>query len=315
MAWLGSLSCGNPSPPPVVEALRPRPPALARLSPRDIAGDWRWSLATEADGVRRIEVEHWRLQSPAPAGPGRPLDRQSVMGTCERVVTFLSMDGMPFECNQALAYELRATYRVQGTITGGELELAELSYETADSPCEPGHRRLATYRGERIGPDLVLRWPEGEQTLKRDASGKKPGVDAQPGVEPRPAMALAGAWRWQSRNQRDREVRVEIEEWDLVEEPGGAITGTVMRTVTIFDAQGEVYDCNGNTYYQYRDRYTLRGHRTGDRLGVNEVAVEAEPSACLTHQERHLDAAVGELVGDHVVLTWRGNRRQILHRP
>jgi hypothetical protein len=295
-----AVSCGQkPAPSVVAPAVDPARTG-ARISASDVDGQWRWSMVTEAEGVRRVEVERWHLQA---RGANR------IGGTYQRTVTFLSQSGVPFTCNQDLSYELRTVYQVAGTVRDGKgVELSELEYQTAPSPCDTGHRSLARYEGERVGERLVLRWPGGEQTLGREAAA--PGVPAEHLAA---RAAVTGRWRWQSRSQQGDQVRVEVEDWELAENPAGAITGTVARTVTIFDAEGQRYDCSGDTFYRHGDRYTVRGYRTGTSIGLHETSALPEPHPCLVHKERHLDAAVGELSGDYVVLTWRGGRKQILH--
>jgi hypothetical protein len=297
-----AASCGQkPAPSVVAPAIDPAPPE-ARISALDVDGQWRWSMVTEEDGVRRVEVERWRLQA---RGANR------IGGTYERTVTFLAQSGVPFTCNQDLSYELRTVYQVEGTVRDGKgVELSELDYQTAPSPCDTGYRSLASshYQGERVGERLVLRWRSGEQTLWREAAAPR-----VPQEHLATRAAVTGTWRWQSRSQQGTQVRIEIEDWDLAENPAGAITGTVARTVTIFDAEGQRHDCSGDTFYRYRDRYTVRGYRTGTSIGLHETAALPEPHPCLVHEERHLDAAVGELSGDYVVLTWRGGRKQVLH--
>jgi hypothetical protein len=294
-----AASCGHkPASSVIAPAIDP-PRSGARISALDLAGQWRWSMVTEEAGVRRVEVERWRLQA---HGSG-------IRGTYERTVTFLAQSGVPFTCNQDLSYELRTVYQVEGRDRDDAgVELRELDYQTAPSPCDTGHRSMTSYhyRGERVGQGLVLRWPGGEQTLWPDAA-------APAGEHLAVRTAVTGRWRWQSRSQQGTQVRVETEDWELAENSAGAITGTVARTVTIFDAEGQRYDCSGDTFYRYRDQYTVRGHRTGARIGLHETAALPEQHPCLVHKERHLDAAVGELSGDYVVLTWRGDRTQILH--
>src|SRR5688572_14240225 len=90
-----SPSCGSRqqrSTPPSSGKL---PPGAGWVSAPAVAGDWEWSHISEQDDVRRIEVERWNV---AVAGT-------QVTGSYERSVTFLSTDGVPFDCNQNLTYE------------------------------------------------------------------------------------------------------------------------------------------------------------------------------------------------------------------
>ena len=311
-----ALSCSQAAPRGAPDEPVPAPaPARVPLTVGDIVGHWKWSLVSEEDGVRRVEVETWRFQvaeaadgaaSGAAAGP-------HLVGSCERAVTFMSLDGMPFSCNQELSYRLQATYQIDGHIVGGDHALlAERDYQVTPSPCERGERRLATYQARLLpGGQLRMHWADGRQTLARiQASEANP-----PAASGSAGDTLTGHWRWQSRNQEGDEVRVESEAWELHEAVStGKLEGTVERMVTVFARHGTRYACSDDTFYRYRDRYTVRGSRQGADLTVSEVAVEPEKHPCLDYHERHLDAALGSVIGEYVVLTWRGGKRQVLHR-
>ena len=273
-------------------------PGGARVpSPQGLSGSWQWSLVSEKDGARQVEQEFWQIAA----------EGGTLTGHYDRLVTFLSADGVPFVCNQDLRYLQKTRYALTGTYQGSTIEIREASYDATPSSCDEGYRTLVTYRAEMRDGKLVLHWPAGTQTLVRATEGSRTMLAE-------PTGQLAGSWRWQSRNERRGEVEIETEDWDITEEPG-TFAGTVTRTVTVFDPEGRRYECSGDTFFQYRDRYTIRGQRTGDSLALQETAVTPGATACLEHTERHLDAAMGSLEGDHIVLTWRGNRRQVLHRP
>ena len=65
----------------------------------------------------------------------------SITGRYDRIVTFLSVDGMPFTCNQTLGYEQRTVYVVEGSYRGSRLEMKELSFTAAPSPLRLGASR------------------------------------------------------------------------------------------------------------------------------------------------------------------------------
>ena len=327
---LAGHGCGKAPAAPV--AVEPEPPPRTELLASDLAGTWKWSLVSEESGIRRIELETWRLAS---TGEGDP---DALTGSCERSVTFLSLDGTPFSCNQSLHYQLRATYRIEGRVADQAIDLVERDFHVAASPCEPGDRGLARYRGSlRDALTMHLTWDGGEQTLARVAQAKggrattdahadrhdQTGTEARAPADPSASPSadalptpLTGSWRWHSRNRDADEVRVEVEDWRLDEAAdSGVLSGTVVRTVTVFTESGSRYACSGDTFYRYRDRYRLRGQRQGDQVTLTEVAVEPEKHACLEYPERHLDAARGQVSGPHLVLTWRGGKRQVLRRP
>ncbi|MCG8416489.1 MAG: hypothetical protein MJE77_00940 [Proteobacteria bacterium] len=300
---LVACACGQNAVPPPAAAPTPRVAKSHVLPDRNLNGSWRWSLVTDKDGVRQVEVETWHLHA----------KRGTITGNYVRKVTFLALDGVPFECNQTLSYEIQTTYRLRGGYRGDQLELEEKSYDTALSPCDKGQRTLAVYRGHVRPDELVLRWPGGQQTLSR-LPARTSDQDRDHKPSPAQLESLAGSWRWQSRNEQHGLVRVEVEEWEISETPAGRVAGTILRTVTIFDPRGRRFDCSGDTFYRYRDRYTISGRRAGNAVTLNEIAVTPEKHPCVVRGNRHLDEATGTAANGYLVLMWRGNRRQVLHR-
>ncbi|HWN68363.1 MAG TPA: hypothetical protein VNM90_12050 [Haliangium sp.] len=334
------MSCG-PSTPGRPPGHAPAPPgAGARPLPwsPDPDGRWRWTLVTEEAGTRRVEVETWHIATRGDA----------LAGTLARTVTFLSTDGTPFTCNQALAYRQDALIRLEGGRDAGGFWLRETEHSALPSPCDDGQRARLHYRGRWADGALALTWDGGSQTLRplpapgahagqaseaqrvephrlpggivgTDVPAPRSGPPGPPGAAEAPATSpsAAGAWRWQGRSTRPDtgEVRVEIEDWAVEEDAAGQVTGTVTQTVTVFDRDGRVFGCSGDTFYQVRDRYSVRGQRRGQDLALHEIAVEPDTHPCVQGASRHLDDATGGVVGAHLVLTWRGQRRQVLHRP
>jgi hypothetical protein len=307
LAWLSCSSRASAS----LATAASGAPEIGRTEVMVYGGLWIWSYVAEENGVRRIERERWELH---------PVGGDQVAGNYVREVFALSTDGEPFTCNQSLAYRTRTVYQVRGTLADGDLALEETGYEVAPSPCERGFRDLGRYRGSIDGEELVLRWSGGQETLHRPSDAElaaEASSDEPDKIAAAAAAPLRGSWRWTSRSpDTGGRTRVEVEEWQLTEGDAGAIDGTYVRTVTVFDEDGAVFACNGDTRFVYRDRFTLRGHRIGDELSLTEIAVDPEPNPCLeTTEPRHLDTATGALLGGYLDLTWRGRRRQVLYRP
>jgi hypothetical protein len=294
-----SPSCGahqhQDTPPPSGKL----PPGAGWISTPKVAGDWEWAHISDQDGIRRVEVERWNVG----------LAGTQVTGVYDRTVTFLSMDGVPFDCNQNLTYEVKSRYRVSGTAHARWVELRETGVDTAASPCDDGYRNLTRYEAFATEDGLLLIWRGGSQTLHR---AEQPPAELQ---APPPVMAGSWVWRHRGDDRRRGEVQVEAEDWELAQDGDGRLTGTYLRDVTVFHPNGDIYACSGSGYYRFRDRYTLVGVRHGDELSLTEVAVDAEPSPCVALQARHLDAAAGRINGGHLELMWRGGHRQVLHRP
>ncbi|WP_428266180.1 hypothetical protein [Haliangium sp.] len=315
MLWPIALAAGC-----ATTASAPQPPRVAPPAPawtHDPGGHWRWSLISEDQGIRRIEAERWHIERRGDA----------LTGALVRRLRVLSTDGTPFECNQRLIYEQEAVYLLTGTVTGAELELVEQAYTTRPSPCDDGRRRLLAYRGRmnRSGR-LLLSWEGGRQTLRRDQARAPAGVEPPPAVAAAAASlrlsraapsAVAGDWTWHAGHVDENagERRRVHETWRLREALDGTITGIVVRTVTV-DAVGDApFTCAGARRYRYRDRYRVHGRRRGQQVTLSETEAVPGRHPCLAATpERHLDAARGALVGDYLVLTWRGQQRQVLYR-
>ena len=277
------------------------------IDPAWLTGRWRWTFASSAGGTRRVEIEQWDLSA----------EGATVTGSCRREVVLLSEDTQPFRCSQSLSYRLRTDYQLRGRLgpAGGGV-VDEVSFEVAPSPCEAGHRGLARYQLARRGADLILTWPGGRETLSRADRAAPALPPVAPSGDPEaPAPPLTGAWHWQNRTASPRgEVRVERESWTLDEGPGGRLDGSYQRWVTFFTEDGRIYPCNGQSSYDYTDRYRLRGWRHGDDVTVSEVAVTASNSACAGGARRSLDSAVGTVYPEALELTWRGKNLQVLER-
>ncbi len=309
---------------------------------RHIQGHWQWSHISIQHGTRRAEREDWYFAAPSDNGNR---DAREVRGIMHRTITVTSTDSVPFTCNQAHSYRLRSEFHFAGELianarasavaehvrTGrGDLEhldlsLHETSYTTAPSPCDSGQRRLGHYRVAIENYRLIVTWPGGRQILRRpihdgdnanSATNPAAAVVAPPPPWRMPSRSLTGRWHWHTkRADRGRGLmRVEREQWTLNEGLGGQMNGTVLRTVTITAA--DTLACSGTRTYQYRDRYQLRGRRDGDRVTLSEIAVDPARHPCLPAEAnaRHLDSAHGIVVGEYLVLLWRGQRRQVLSR-
>lgn len=269
---------------------------------RELSGTWAWQHASTVDGVHRLELERWRFwpQEPWPHLGGR----------YQRTVELTAIDGAPFTCVQTARYRLASTIELAVAPAADGAIITETSYQTEPSPCDRGLRHLTRYRAYRVDDDtLVVTWADGEATLRR----------VEPPTPPPPlavASAPAGPWRWSARTRTSAGlIQHEDERWELTVGADGALAGHYTRTLTVRDPDQATLTCADAPGYQVVDRYLVRGQPRPDGLYLREVAVEAGAHRCLGGDvRRSLDEARVETIGEHLVLTWRGNRRQVLAR-
>jgi hypothetical protein len=221
-----------------------------------------------------------------------------------------------FLCNQRTAYVQTTVYAVRIAAEGRTLHIEELDYATRPSPCDPGDRDVTTYAAGLSRAGLTLRWGDGEQVLVRaDAAHAAADLEvAAPAGDD--AARLAGAWHWSLRSWNRQGLGTgEDEAWELAVGADGTIGGTYRREVVVWSTDGAPIPCADAITYRFVDRYTIRGRVDGDGLWLEEVSVDAGAHPCLeATPDRHLDTATGTTDGDHLILTWRGHRRQVLYR-
>jgi hypothetical protein len=268
-----------------------------------VAGDWRWSHDSTEDGVHRREREHWLLER-----DGLTRLRGSYLREVD--LELAADDGLVFACNQRRRYRQVARFDVAGRVGHDGVELEEVGYQTAPSPCEPGLRRLGRYRA-RVDHDghLVL---VGEHSVARLTVGD--GTPAPP--LPVPSGDVDGAWTWSMGSwTADGLVQREVERWTLTR-TGDRLAGGYQRVVTVVHPDGAIIPCAGADRWQHADRYTMVGEATDDGWRLREDEVEPGAHPCLAATPtRTLDAATAVLDGEYLVLTWRGPRKQVLARP
>jgi hypothetical protein len=279
-------------------------PLDAIVTAQQMTGDWEWVHFEIEDGTLRREREHWSF--------GPTIDRRRLVGRYTRDVLVRSLDGVPFQCNQETRYRQRAEIFVEAVVVATGVSIREISYRTDPGPCEHGLRELGSYIATIDGDELHVAWPGGDATLTRAAR--------EPTREPALARAPAGRWTWNVTSwTRAGMVREEFEDWELAVGDDGMIGGTYVREVSEASPDRATIECAGAPTWGYVDRYLLRGKPLedgGDGWRIEEVGVVAGQHPCLVATpKRTLDTATLVAEGEHVVLTWRGKRRQVLLRP
>ncbi|HSK03457.1 MAG TPA: hypothetical protein VK932_19530 [Kofleriaceae bacterium] len=285
---------------------RPAPPPQQYTLSR-LVGGWRWLHRSTADGTTRVEDEAWRFR-PMPGAPTR------LAGRYVRTVEIHGDDRVPFRCNQRPWYRQRAVFDVEVDVARGGFEIREVDHRAEPSPCDPGQRRLGAYTAELAGDRLVLRFPGGAQTLWKLDGELAPLPD-----DPWPAIPeIAGAWRWDASSfDAAGDVRDESEWWEITRRSETRLDATYRRRVTVRSPDGAApIACANAPSWTFDDAYVVEATRDGERWRVHELAATPGDHPCLRPTpHRHLDQATAEQIGDHLVLTWRGKRRQVLHRP
>ena len=280
-----------------------------------LSGGWRWLHGTIVEDTYRLERERWHFD---PITTDATTGAAVVRGRYRRDVVVVALDGKSFLCNQQTAYVQTAVYDVRVIVEDHELVLDELEYRTQPSPCEPGFRHRTHYNGRFQRHHLALDWDGGTQTLSPLAEDAFTTADLElPALPASPAERFSGAWHWSMRGRdKHNDIRDEDEAWDIAVSSDGTAGGTYVRTVTIHSGDGSNFPCAGTPSYTFTDRYTLRGSLAPDAtLSLDEIAVDAGTHPCLSATpDRHLDTMTAVTVGAHVVATWRGKRKQVLHR-
>jgi hypothetical protein len=284
---------------------RPAPPPHVFLL-TDLIGGWRWQLRTSEAGTTRVETETWRFR-PAPGMPSQ------LVGRYLREVEVRSDDRVPFACNQRPWYRQRAMFDVTVEATATAFAVRETVYQAEPSPCDHGFRHLGGYTGELAGNRFRLSWDDGRQTLWQtdDALADLPG-------SPWPALPqIAGPWRWDATSyDAAGDLHDESEWWELTRRSATRIDGTYRRRVTVRSPDGTAITCAGAPAWSFDDAYVIEGQREDEHWHFYERAVDAADHPCLqATPRRNLDEATAEQIGDHLVLEWRGKRRQVLYRP
>src|SRR6476659_859702 len=117
--------------------------AAATVSLAEVAGIWDGVLrATITEGIgtgdTRIEKQEWHLTQ---AGG-------SITGYYIAALTFVSGDGRPYVCSRQPQFSAIQRFDVTGRVregAGGQLDLEEVTQQSAQGRCDPGNRRLLHY--------------------------------------------------------------------------------------------------------------------------------------------------------------------------
>jgi hypothetical protein len=124
-----------------------------------ISGTWIWEMRGVGwDGDAKVEQEEWHLSQTG----------NLVRGYYDRIVTSISSDGHPYRCNQQTQFATVTRYQIEGSISGRDIQIREVSFDAKPSACEDRpQRRLDVYHGEVASEEIRLSWGTGQQVLRR----------------------------------------------------------------------------------------------------------------------------------------------------
>ena len=278
--------------------------SIARARIDNLLGEWRWMHSQDEAGVHFVESERWQFVRRGPLALGRYV----------RELHATSTDGRPFGCSQTTSYQQRASFDLTVDATTKTLNLHEVGFHAEPSPCDHGFRQLTDYQVELNAATAVLHYPGGEQRLIH--------VGPEPSVLDTPTWAgdtpnIDGRWQWSavSRDGAGRD-RHESETWVLSRTPDEHVSAQVTRTINVVDPDGAIIPCAGASHWQVAEHVHLEGYRLDERYLIRETEVLRDVSPCLPVEAKRIyDSAFAIMDGDHLELTWRGNRRQLLTRP
>ncbi len=274
----------------------------------DLVGDWRWLLRTTEDGSTRIEEEVWRF------APG-PTPTQ-LIGRYVRSVEVRSGDLTPFVCNQRPWYQQRAVWDVVVELGAAGHDIRETGYAAEPGPCDHGFRHVSSYRATLAGDRLRLAFDGGTQTLWKIA-GPEDRERTLPDQPWPAAPAITGGWRWDATSyDAAGNIQDESEWWEIVQRSDTRLDATYRRRVSVRSPDDQPLACAGAPTWSYDDAYVLEGQREEEHWHFIERAADPGDHPCLRLTPRRaLDEATAEQLGEHLILEWRGKRRQVLYRP
>src|SRR6266540_3704539 len=314
----------------------------------EVSGVWdAMNQATIDDGAgsgdTRIEKQEWHLSQAGGA----------ITGYYIAALTFVSGDGRPYACSRRPQFSATQRYDVPGRVRNGQIEIQELGLDVSPSstPCDPGMRRLARYRGQLDGDVMVLVGDGARHTLyrvhnggasnavlaedelpsppaggsrsqsgsTRETDGERVAIAPPPAGTPPLSMTgsqadVSGTWIWEHHGTvSGGDEKQEREEWHVTQD-GARITGYYDRVVRQVSADGHAYRCSMALDFQIATRYQFSGEVRGSELRIFERSFEVlSPSAC-DNGRRRLDAYEGQAGADEIRLAW-GAGGQILRRP
>jgi hypothetical protein len=320
---LGSGGCAGRHPAPVT--------ASSTVAALQVAGVWDGVNRTTIDdgigaGDTRIEKQEWHLVQ---AG-------DSITGYYIAALTFVSGDGRPYVCSRQPRFQAVQRFDVSGRVSGGAVEIDEVTQRASQGRCDPGVRRLAHYRGQLQGDVLTLVSEGQRQTLYRNRNpGESVPLDLElanaggpteapfPSLPDHPSMAppttqtpvdVSGLWVWEHRGTvPGGDEKQEREEWHVTQD-GSKLTGYYDRVVRQVSVDGHAYRCSMSLDFQIATRYQITGEVRGSQVIIYESSFEVlEPNAC-DNGKRRLDAYEGQAAADELRLVW-GVGGQVLRRP
>jgi hypothetical protein len=330
---MAALGCAGVGQKPAVTT------AASRPSGPEVAGVWDGVLrATITEGIgtgdTRIEKQEWHLTQTG----------GTIAGYYVAALTFVSGDGRPYVCSRQPQFSAIQRFDVAGRIrdgSGGQIDLEEVTQQSAQGRCDPGNRRLFRYEGTVHGDVLTLVNGQRHQTLYRsrgteaqretvtlESAAPAVGTISGEGESPFPSIGdgprvpqagavptdVSGLWVWEHHGVAPGgDQKQEREEWHVTQE-GAKLTGYYDRVVRQISIDGHAYRCSMSLEFEIATRYQINGEVRGNQVIIYENSYEIlEPNAC-DNGKRRLDAYEGQASAEEIRLVW-GVGGQVLRRP
>ncbi|MBL9043053.1 MAG: hypothetical protein JNM83_15690 [Myxococcales bacterium] len=151
----------------------------------------------------------------------------------------------------------------------------------------------------------VHRLPQTQTQTQTPA--QEPALPASP-------QGLAGTWDWLYRGTTQQgDLRIEEEEWHLSQQ-GTKLSGDYLRQVTTLSLDQRPFRCNGLLGFLVTTRVRLHGELQGDKVHLQETAVEQQKNPCSDDPLRP-KTYEGTLADGKLSLRWPGGEQQLLRRP
>lgn len=126
---------------------------------------------------------------------------------------------------------------------------------------------------------------------------------------------FGGIWTWYHRSiDKDGDLKIEFEKWHLYQ-AGKILKGFYQRRVRVFSADGRIFECSEEPFYENQTEYQLLGLFEGKEIYLKEIGFRIDRGQCETGKRR-LDRYVGQISrsGEQLTLRWPKGKQELRRR-